>query len=130
MKLAGDWENGSVDDVLSGYGISREDMDGMEVLFAYYSYEDYSGYSFVLLRDAQSGELFEVNASHCSCYGLEDQWEPEPVTLEELIHRVRHGSVAGLSKEEDLGALLALSEASELDKAVAKPAGKAAQKKI
>ena len=47
-------------------------FEGVEVLLASYSYEDYSGLAFVLFR--KDGELFEVNGSHCSCYGLEDQW--------------------------------------------------------
>jgi len=60
-------------------------LDGAEVLFASYENEDYSGSSFVLFR--KGGTLYEVHGSHCSCYGLEGQWEPETTTLEALRHR-------------------------------------------
>lgn len=47
------------------------ELDNTEVLLASYGTPDYEGYAFVLfLRD---GKLWEVNASHCSCYGLEGQ---------------------------------------------------------
>lgn len=32
-----------------------------------------------------------VRPPHCSCYGLEDQWEPEETTLEALKHRLENG---------------------------------------
>ena len=40
----------------------------------------------------QNGELYEVNGSHCSCYGLEGQWEPDRVLLKELEHRLLNGT--------------------------------------
>lgn len=60
-----------------------------EILLAYYNYEDYSGNSFVLLR--QDGKLFEVNSSHCSCNGLEDQFYPEETTVAALADRLEKG---------------------------------------
>jgi len=30
---------------------------------------------------------YDVDASHCSCYGFEGQWMPEEVTKEELLRR-------------------------------------------
>lgn len=64
---------GSKEDVFNDFGISEKDLNGAEILLAAYEYEDYSGNAFVLLR---KGDVFyEVNGSHCSCYGLEDQWE-------------------------------------------------------
>jgi len=59
------------------------------VLFAEYTYEDYEGYAFVLFE--KDGKLYEVHGSHCSCYGLENQWEPEEVCLPELVNRVSNG---------------------------------------
>ena len=32
-----------------------------------------------------------MNDNHCSCYGLEGQWEREEVTLEVLKHRLLNG---------------------------------------
>lgn len=54
-----------------------------EVIVAYYSYEDYSGYSVVIYRD--QGRYCLVTGSHCSCYGLEDQFEPEEYETGELL---------------------------------------------
>ncbi len=57
-----------------------------KVLAAAYHYEDYEGHAFVLF--IKDGMLFEVNGSHCSCYELEGQWEPELVDIESLEHRL------------------------------------------
>lgn len=54
-----------------------------EVLFADYTYEDYTGDSTVIYRNGD--RYFMVSGSHCSCYGLEGQWEPEEYTKEELV---------------------------------------------
>ena len=61
-----------------------------KILFASYGYANYSGDAWVLFE--KDGELYEVNGSHCSCYGLEGQWEPEEVVLEELKHRLLKGT--------------------------------------
>ena len=61
------------------------------ILFAVYDLDDYNGDAFVLFENG--GVLYEINASHCSCYGLEGQWydEKEKVVLEELKHRLTEG---------------------------------------
>ena len=64
--------------------------DGINILFASYGYANYSGDAWVLFE--QDGKLFEVNGDHCSCYGLEGQWNPEEVLLEELENRLLNGS--------------------------------------
>lgn len=64
---------------------------GVEILLASYSTEGYDGSAFVLFR--RDGQLYEVNGSHCSCYGLEGQWEPEPTTVEALRHRMTEGNL-------------------------------------
>lgn len=45
------------------------------VHLAWYGYGDYIGCSWVIYEN--NGILYQVNGSHCSCYGLEGQWEPE-----------------------------------------------------
>jgi hypothetical protein len=57
-----------------------------EVLYHSYTYEDYTGDAFTLFRD-KDGRLMEANGGHCSCYGLEDQWEPEETFKEALLKR-------------------------------------------
>lgn len=77
----------SVEDVLSEFSITKGDLKGCEVVFAYYTYEDYSGDALVILRDPKDGTFYEVNGGHCSCYGLEGQWEMEETTLDVMLQR-------------------------------------------
>lgn len=97
-----------------GYAAMRADFDEKDippagdVLFAFYSYENYSGYAFVLFQ--RGDDVFEVNGSHCSCNGLEGQWDPKPTTWAALSMRKM---VSGQSEyygmdEEALAALRAL----------------------
>jgi hypothetical protein len=67
-----------------------EKYKDVNILFASYGYANYSGDAWVLFEEG--GNLYEVNGGHCSCYGLEGQWEKEPVVLEELKNRLEKGS--------------------------------------
>lgn len=67
-----------------------EQHKDINILFASYSSQNYSGDAFVLYE--KGGKLYEVHGSHCSCYGLEGQWEPEDVMLEELENRLTKGT--------------------------------------
>ena len=86
-------------DVLSSFSSSvscakyKEFADSLKdttLLFCTYSFGSYDGSAWVLLT--KDGKLYEVNGGHCSCYGLEGQWEPEEVTLEAIKHRIENGS--------------------------------------
>lgn len=77
----GDFENR--EDVASSFNVTL--ADDIEIVFAWYTYEDYSGDAFVLYT--KGNKLFEVNGGHCSCYGLEDQWEPEVTSVAALRRR-------------------------------------------
>lgn len=79
----GDWDGTTKQDVADSF--QTELADDIEIAIAVYTYEDYSGDAFVLFR--QGDKWFEVNGSHCSCMGLEDQWRPEEVVFAELIKR-------------------------------------------
>lgn len=74
--------------------------EGAEVLFAIYDEHSYEGDAFVLFR--HDGGLFEVNGSHCSCYGLEGQWDPEPTSVDALHLILDEGTKfsGGFSAEE------------------------------
>lgn len=60
-----------------------------KILLAWY-YTDNDGSAFVLLE--RDGKLYEVNGSHCSCYGLEGQFEPEKTSIKALEHRETYGT--------------------------------------
>ena len=72
-------------DIIENFQISEDALDGCNILFAAYRYEDYSGSALVIY--SKDGKLYEVNGSHCSCYGLEDQWQPEETSIEALKMR-------------------------------------------
>ena len=62
----------------------------VQILVAAYNTPIYEGRAFVVYRDKRDGKIYEVNASHCSCNGLEGQWRPEEVVVEELIERPQY----------------------------------------
>lgn len=68
-----------------------KEMENCNILFAWYGNGGYDGSAFVLF--ARDGELYEVNGGHCSCYGLEGQWDPELTSVEALKHRIANGSL-------------------------------------
>ena len=56
-----------------------------QIIFAAYEGGSYDGAAIVVYE--KDGKLYEVNGSHCSCYGLEGQWAPEETTREALAMR-------------------------------------------
>jgi hypothetical protein len=73
------------DDVVREFCITSEQLEGVEILYAWYGYGDYCGDSHVIFR--KEGKLYEVNGSHCSCMGLEGQWAPEETEAGALLVR-------------------------------------------
>ncbi len=69
--------------------VMKEEMKNCNILFAWYGQGDYDGSAFVLFE--RNGKLYEVNAGHCSCYGLEDQWDPELTSVSALKYRINEG---------------------------------------
>ena len=76
-------------DVLNEFACAEDELKNCKVLLAWYGYGDYDGSAFVLFE--KNGQLYEVNGGHCSCYGLEGQFEPEETTVEALRHRIQEG---------------------------------------
>ena len=88
----------NLNDVLQAFSCSYDHVDehlkeynDINVLLAIYTYEDYDGSAFVLFE--RDDVLYEVNGGHCSCYGLEDQWEPEETSVEALRKRMNDGNL-------------------------------------
>lgn len=77
--------------LLLDFEIDAAELEGVEILLASYDYHEYAGEAFVLFRRA--GRLYEVNASHCSCFELEGMWRPEETTVEALRYRVEQGEL-------------------------------------
>lgn len=75
---------GNPADITGSFSAPANALDNAEVLFAWYDGGYECGALVVYRKD---GELFEVNGGHCSCYGLEDQWEPEQTNVAALALR-------------------------------------------
>lgn len=86
------------------FDIGLEQLDGCELLLAYYDIDGYEGEAFVLFR--KDGKLYEVNGAHCSCYGLEGEWKPEETTKEELLYRIAKGSLGRGTFADELSGIL------------------------
>src|SRR5690348_13901860 len=90
--------------MLDDFQIDEAALDGATVLLASYTYRNYEGSAFVLFERA--GMLYQVNGGHCSCFGLEGQWEPEETSLAALAREFTEGCVSPEYREE-LRAVLA-----------------------
>jgi hypothetical protein len=80
---------GCAEDVFDNFCVPSGMREGIEIVFASYEYEDYSGSATVFFFDSNTGKYYENYGSHCSCYGLEDQWQPEEVCFPELEKRFK-----------------------------------------
>jgi len=85
-----DWEHDGFAGMVRDFG-DLGDWKDLNVLLASYGCANYEGNAFVLFQ--RDGKLYEVHGSHCSCYGLEDQWSPEETNLASLQHRLDGGSL-------------------------------------
>lgn len=87
-----DFSEHDKDDVLSEYRTTDEERAFVkQIILADYTYEDYSGNSYVLFVGVDD-KLYEVYGSHCSCHGLEDQWDIEETTLEYFYDQIERGN--------------------------------------
>lgn len=81
------------ENIIEDYEAPANALDGATVHLAWYGYGDYCGDSLVVFE--RNGHLFEVNAYHCSCYGLEGQWKPEETSWDALAIRDLRGECEG-----------------------------------
>ena len=83
-----DFKDFTQDEILDEFEVDEKDRKGIEVLFASYGNESYDGEAFLLVE--KDNKLYEVNADHCSCYGLEDQFELEETSIELIEYRLKN----------------------------------------
>lgn len=82
------------------------------LLFAVYCDDGCVGNAFVLFEEHM--RLYEVHASHCSCYGLENQFDVEEVTLEALEYRMHNGTELQIFSKDDFAYFKNKPSAKEL----------------
>jgi hypothetical protein len=77
-----------------------DQLDKLDVLVAYESVGSWGcdSASFFVFKDKETGMVYEMHGSHCSCYGFEGQFRLEETTIEALKSRVEH---ARSRNEED-----------------------------
>lgn len=105
MKYFGNWS--CKEDVARDFRVEVEALKDINVLLAWYGDGDYCGSAFVLYE--KDGQLYEVHGGHCSCYGLEDQWEPEETSVETVAHVVEDGYLISGGYEDAEAARAALT---------------------
>lgn len=79
-------------DVAKQFAVDLADLG--TIYLAIYDTPSYEGYAFVLTEIG--GKLYEVNGSHCSCNGLEEQWEPEETDPKALMYRMTEGRLGAI----------------------------------
>lgn len=84
-----DWEGTGIEGMMNDFQVSKEELENANILVATYSFAHYEGDAFVLFEE--DGLLYEVNGGHCSCYGLENQWQPEETSPEAIKIRIESG---------------------------------------
>jgi len=95
----------SLEDVEAEFD-QKTGLTSKDILFAYYCYEDYSGKAVVLFVSPEDGLLYEVYGGHCSCNGLEGQWEPERTSWEALHKSKSLGEYDDATAREALDKLI------------------------
>lgn len=74
--------------VVAEFAITGSETVEPDAVFATYERPPYEGYALVAYRRGDKAYL--VEGSHCSCFGLEGQWEPtEYANVGELMECLR-----------------------------------------
>ena len=69
---------------------AKTDNPDIEICYAEYdTSEAYSGSATVVYYRKSTNKFYEIYGSHCSCFGLEGQWDKEEeIVIEELYKRL------------------------------------------
>lgn len=79
---------GSWSDVCSYFDEVIAEPD--QVIYAIYDQPPYEGYADVIYRVGD--RFYWAHGSHCSCYGLEEQWAPIEYSQHELVAALARGN--------------------------------------
>lgn len=80
-----------------------ERLERLDVLIAYESVGSWGcdSTSFFVFKDKETGVLYEMHGSHCSCYGFEGQFGLEETTIEALKSRVEYARSRNQDDEDE-----------------------------
>jgi hypothetical protein len=80
MLLLGDFHKETEDQIkkhlAKNFKLPLKEFEKYKIIVAYEDYS-YESKSWTLVLNEENGKLYENAASHCSCHGFEDQWEPK-----------------------------------------------------
>ncbi len=83
------------------YEVYAECPEPDEVILADYRYESYEGDAWIVYRNGE--KYYSIDAGHCSCYGLEGQFDPEEYDTKDLfiacLEKRKGGWCCGVVKE-------------------------------
>jgi len=84
--LAGKTETEIKAHLVKEYTAPKDEIKKYKIIVAYESVGNWGcdSSSFFLLQNKETGKYFEIHGSHCSCYGFENQFNPEKTTLKYL----------------------------------------------
>lgn len=101
--LVGCSEEQVIEHIISSYSADEEFVRKFQVLIAYESVGNWGcdSNSFFLLREKETGKLFENHGSHCSCYGFEGQFTPGETSLKYLKSENFYFSCGGYEDDYD-----------------------------
>jgi hypothetical protein len=81
----------AIEKIVNDYEVEKEKVQKFELVVIFQNYGDYDGNSWFLLKDKETGKLFENCGGHCSCYGFEGQFHPEETSITALNDRALKG---------------------------------------
>jgi hypothetical protein len=81
--------------IMNEFQASEEDVKKYHYMIVYTDYGSYEGTGWMLMKEKQSGKLFDNHSSHCSCFGNEGQFTPEPTNLPYLKSKQFNPSTYG-----------------------------------
>lgn len=87
-----------ISEVEFDWRLNDGDLAGCDIIYHNYDRSDWQGRAFTLYR--KDDVLYEVNGSHCSCYNLEGQWDPEKTSYDAILFRINKGDFRGVDKED------------------------------
>lgn len=87
-------------DIADMFSAFQATQSGEDIIYCQNEGGMYEEWCWIVFE--KDGKLYEVNASHCSCYGYEGQWEPELTDIESLRLRLNKGSLSRWPKSAEL----------------------------
>lgn len=66
------------------FRVASADVEKYQVLVGCLDDGSWEASAMFVLRCRETGNYFEIHAEHCSCYGFENQFTPEPTTIKYL----------------------------------------------